>query len=332
MGNDTVKPKKILYVDDEAMALKYFEKLVGSLASVLTAASVQEAKLLLDQRGNEIAVLVCDQRMPGARGNELLRYARDNHPSVVRMLTTAYSEMGEAIEAINSGEIYRYITKPWDLEILRADLRQALELAELRRERDGLLREKMLMAQQHLLGSRASQLVVVCTGYGCGRNSEHSLRTYLESAVAAGSCPSRIDWGAMDYADLMQAEGLRGRAIGQQMAQWQRVFGDDRSADAAIDVLIAAMPAWARREGQALRLSSHRQLFEVLEGGTTEPLRPDAVAWLAWLNWIDVPLTIAQQNSEWEVRIELAGSSWPALPDHWLADCVDRFGMLGVEV
>ena len=148
-------PNTILYVDDEAMALKYFERLVSPLAPVVTAASVAEGKAVLDQRRGEIAVLVSDQRMPGAHGNELLRYAREHHPGVVRMLTTAYSELGEAIEAINSGEIYRYITKPWDLESLHADLRNALELALLRGERDGLLREKMLLQQQQLLGHRA---------------------------------------------------------------------------------------------------------------------------------------------------------------------------------
>ena len=138
-----MRPDKILYVDDEPMALKYFERLINPMAPVLTALSVEEGKAVLRARGAEIAVLISDQRMPGALGNELLRYARDHHPQMVRMLTTAYSELGEAIEAINTGEIYRYVTKPWDLELLRADMRNALELAETRYERDDLLREKM---------------------------------------------------------------------------------------------------------------------------------------------------------------------------------------------
>ena len=86
-------PRSILYVDDEAMALKYFERLVSPLAPVITALSVAEGKAVLEQRGGEIAVLVSDQRMPGARGIELLRYARERHPAVVRMLTTAYSDL-----------------------------------------------------------------------------------------------------------------------------------------------------------------------------------------------------------------------------------------------
>ncbi len=179
-----MKPDKILYVDDESMALKYFERLVSPIAPVLTAISVEEGKQILDDRGGEIAVLVSDQRMPGANGNELLRYAREHHPLIVRMLTTAYSELGEAIVAINAGEIYRYITKPWDLEDLRADLKNALELADLRTERDGLLREKMLILQHQLIGGRVSQLALVC-GNILGANCDASLSVYLDGAVQA---------------------------------------------------------------------------------------------------------------------------------------------------
>ena len=177
-------PTYILYVDDEAMALKYFDRLVSPLAPVITAMSVAEGKAVLDQRGAEIAVLVSDQRMPGANGNELLCYARAQHPAVVRMLTTAYSELGEAIEAINSGEIYRYITKPWDLESLHADLRNALELSVLRSERDSLMREKLLMQQQQLLGQRAGQLALACAAF-LREDSTNALHVFLDFLVFA---------------------------------------------------------------------------------------------------------------------------------------------------
>jgi CheY-like chemotaxis protein len=216
-----MKPEKILYVDDEAMALKYFERLVSPMAPVLTALSVEEGKEILRTRGGEIAVLVSDQRMPGARGNELLRYARDNHPAMVRMLTTAYSELGEAIEAINAGEIYRYITKPWDLESLRADLGNALELSGLRAERDGLLREKMLVQQQQLLASRITELAIACAGFVAttgGVAGNRPLYTYLHSVMEVGCAPPPIDWHLMDHADLMQAEAHTGCAA----ARWFR--------------------------------------------------------------------------------------------------------------
>ena len=83
-----MKPTKILYVDDEAMALKYFERLVSPLAPVLTANSVEAGRAVLREHGTEIAVLVCDQRMPGEHGNALLRHTREYYPGIVRMLTT----------------------------------------------------------------------------------------------------------------------------------------------------------------------------------------------------------------------------------------------------
>ena len=89
--SDTSKPgmsgPAILYVDDEATALKYFQRALGTLAPIHTAASVEEGKRLLDEHADSIAVLVSDQRMPGAYGNELLVYAWDKYPHIIRILT-----------------------------------------------------------------------------------------------------------------------------------------------------------------------------------------------------------------------------------------------------
>ena len=68
----------ILYVDDEAMALKYFDRLISPNFTVLTALSVAEGIEILKAQGKNINVLISDQRMPGANGNELLRFARHN--------------------------------------------------------------------------------------------------------------------------------------------------------------------------------------------------------------------------------------------------------------
>ena len=92
----------ILYVDDEANALKYFQRAIAPLANVLTATSVEEGKRILDEQAERIAVLVSDQRMPGAYGNELLSYAWDRHPHIVRILTTAYSELEHTVEGYST--------------------------------------------------------------------------------------------------------------------------------------------------------------------------------------------------------------------------------------
>jgi two-component system probable response regulator PhcQ len=311
-------PNTILYVDDEAMALKYFDRLVSPLAPVITARSVAEGKAVLEQRGAEIAVLVSDQRMPGAHGNELLRYARERHPAIVRMLTTAYSELGEAIEAINSGEIYRYVTKPWDLESLHADLRNALELAVLRGERDSLLREKMLLQQQELLGHRAGQLAVVCAGF-VGEDTANALHVFLQTAVAA-DCPApRIDWAQLDYADVIQAEAARGIAIGRHLERWPQDFTTSASPAEALSQLADALPGLARVEGDKLRLNDSRPFTELLSAPPQDLPTAMQVAWLGWLIRWGGAARVQAQDAAWHVHLAGAAQAPSTLPKDWLA-------------
>lgn len=118
----------ILFVDDEEKSRKYFRRFFEREFQILTAAGVTEALAVLEQRRNKIAVLVSDQRMPERRGIELLKEVCSVHPEIVRLLTTAFTDLDEAIEAVNSGEIFRYIIKPWDLEALHKSLHDAMNL------------------------------------------------------------------------------------------------------------------------------------------------------------------------------------------------------------
>src|SRR5436190_22712507 len=117
----------VLYVDDEVQSLKYFEKAYSKEFRVLTAASVDDALDLLRLDGDHIGVIITDQRMPGRTGTDLLSQVRQTHPRIVRMLTTAYSDIDSAIEAVNSGAIYKYIVKPWVVRELRGTLLRAME-------------------------------------------------------------------------------------------------------------------------------------------------------------------------------------------------------------
>ena len=322
----------ILYVDDEAMALKYFERLVGPIAPVLTAISVDEGKEMLRTRGAEIAVLVSDQRMPGAHGNELLSYAREHHPTVVRMLTTAYSEMGEAIEAINTGEIYRYITKPWDLESLRADLKNALELAELRNERDSLVREKMLVQQQQMLASRITQLALVCAGFVPGDYTA-GFSVFLDSVQRVGCAAPSIDWRRIDHADLMQSEAQRGIAIGQLLAQWQLDFGArvGKTPVQALAILGAAVAAPAPPAGESLVIPDRSTLTALLDGPAQQVPAAAGVAWLAWLLWWGEPVQVRQTEGGWAVSTVAAGAT-VRLRDDWMADAIEQIGRAASEL
>ncbi len=137
----------VLFVDDEEAARENFADGMEGLARVYTAANIDEAEALFEQHADEIAILVTDQKMPGGNGTELLRRLRQHHPDAIRILTTAYTEIDDAIDAVNRGEIHRYIRKPWNMDEFRDELSAALELFSFRRERDALLREKMSLKE-----------------------------------------------------------------------------------------------------------------------------------------------------------------------------------------
>lgn len=315
-----MKPDKILFVDDEAMALKYFERLVGPLAPVLTAASVEEGRAILTARGAEIAVLVSDQRMPGERGNELLRHAREFHPHIVRMLTTAYSDIGEAVEAINSGEIFRYISKPWELDVLRADLKQALELADLRNERNELLRDKLLAQQSQLLASRLGTLLMLGAALlGDGQAHEPAVYQFAQAALLCRSTDPVVDWHRWEHADLLQAEAQRGAAIARHLRHWLQDLGPRVSGDAALAVL-AKVTGGELRDG-AVRVRESAAFTALLTAPAGTTVTHGQCAWLAWLLWQGGAAQLALSDGGCEVRpVEAL-----MLSGDWLAAVMERF-------
>lgn len=123
----------VLFVDDEVNILKAIQRLLRHEdMNVVTASRPQEALELLDKTGAQ--VVVSDQRMPDMSGVDLLASIRERHPDMIRMMLTGYTEMNIAVEAINRGEIYRLITKPWNDEELKATLRQAFDHHDLKNE------------------------------------------------------------------------------------------------------------------------------------------------------------------------------------------------------
>ncbi|MFO7957893.1 MAG: response regulator [Candidatus Brocadiia bacterium] len=153
----------ILYVDDEQQALKYFSKAFEKDFTILTAPNAAEAWDLLEENAADIGIVVADQRMPNETGVELLSKVRHSWPTIVRMLTTAYSDLDSAIEAVNSGEVFRYVVKPWDLRELRGDLLRAMEFFLVQRERNILLREKLSTLERMMATDRIRSMTIMAT-------------------------------------------------------------------------------------------------------------------------------------------------------------------------
>jgi DNA-binding NtrC family response regulator len=129
-------PYKIMIVDDEAANLRLLERLFRNDYEVTTAESGEEALRLLDQ--HEVALLITDQRMPGMTGVELVKRTATVRPRMVRIILTGYTDVETLVEAINSGHVYKYVTKPWNNDELRLTVSRALEHYETNRARHEL--------------------------------------------------------------------------------------------------------------------------------------------------------------------------------------------------
>jgi len=175
----------ILYVDDEEKSLKYFSKAFEDQFRILTAANAQEGLKLLEQHKDEIGLLMTDQRMPGEKGVWLLEKARQLRPHIIRILATAFSDMDAAIAAVNTGAIYKYITKPWDPPQLENTLKRGLEFFLVQRERDTLLREKMSVLHNMMIADRIVSLGLLAAGLSHHiRNALVAVKTFLDLAPA----------------------------------------------------------------------------------------------------------------------------------------------------
>lgn len=187
----------ILYVDDEPQSIKYFIRAFGSELRVLTAGSTAEADLILAAEAGAdfggVGVLVTDQRMPLETGIALLVRVKERYPAVIRVLTTAYADLKDALAAVNRGEIHRYILKPWDLSSLRSDLHACLRLHHERRFEQDLLRARrhtMVALASYMAHELATPLATIATAAeGLVRYLPVLTESYRHSVLASQRVP-----------------------------------------------------------------------------------------------------------------------------------------------
>jgi ActR/RegA family two-component response regulator len=136
-------PAKILLVDDEPAVLAGYERSLYREFKVDTATG-GELGLQAMLRSGPYAVIVSDMRMPGMSGAQFLAKARKSAPDTVRMLLTGYTDLGAAMEAVNEGNIFRFLTKPCAKDVLVAAINSGVEQNELIRSERELLEQTLL--------------------------------------------------------------------------------------------------------------------------------------------------------------------------------------------
>lgn len=137
---------QILYVDDEINNLSAFKATFRKLYTVHTAESAEEGRRLLETV--PVNIIITDQRMPSITGVEFLESVLKDFPEPIRILITGYADITAVIDAINKGQVYRYITKPWNEQELILTINNAYELFSLRKKNKELTEQLLKVNEQ----------------------------------------------------------------------------------------------------------------------------------------------------------------------------------------
>lgn len=134
-----LKPRRILIVDDDATILLILSRtLTREGYEVVKAQGPEEALTRLEQEG-PFDLAITDNQMPGMTGVVLLAEMRARHPEMIRVLLTGHADVETAVRAINQGQIFRFLTKPWDLVAMKVMLAAAFAQLDLDREHRRLI-------------------------------------------------------------------------------------------------------------------------------------------------------------------------------------------------
>lgn len=244
----------VLYVDDEEQALKYFRKTMEKDFRTLTATSVAEALAILEREAASIGVVITDQRMPGQYGVELLKQLRTRWPAIMRLLITAYSDIESAIESVNSGAIYKYVTKPCDLKQLKQILKDAMAQFLANADREVLLNERLDVMQRMMVADRVRSLATMAGGISHHlRNSMTAMSCFLEEMAPSkpGEAPAAMLCVDPRFAEQLWSLAQKERehllhivqSVGQSVAEPNLNLNDELEAAELINRGVAALGA-----------------------------------------------------------------------------------------
>ena len=249
----------VLVVDDEPRVLDALEAILADEFRVLSAPSGPAALELLGR--HEVAVIVTDYRMPQMSGVELLRRSRELAPEAMRIVLTAYTDVESLMDAINTGGIYHFISKPWDPHELTVVIRRAAERHRLARE-NARLKDELELAYNALRRETAEaqerplsfdRLIGADTGL---RRSVELARKVLEADTTV-LVTGETGTGKELFARLIHENGTRRR--GKFVAQ---------NCGALPENLLESELFGHTRGAFTGAVADRRGLFEEADGGT----------------------------------------------------------------
>ncbi|MGH9873868.1 MAG: HD domain-containing phosphohydrolase [Pyrinomonadaceae bacterium] len=269
---------KMLIVDDELANLRLLERLFARDYECLTASSGVEAIRLLEQ--HDVAILLTDQRMPGLTGIELLRHTARSRPHMVRILLTGYTDVEVLEEAINSGLVYMYVTKPWNNEDLKIVISRACDHYESNKKSSSLV-----MANDRLL-SRLQEIksrVVTSLGEMLKLRDEYAYDHAVRVSDCANAIAQHMGLNELEIEELSAAAMLhdlaevnrpkaspRGRSLGDSQTMFTQAHAESEAK------LLAAIPELANVSDF---VTLHRENFD--GSGSPTGLRAEQIPLLS---------------------------------------------------
>lgn len=257
----------ILFVDDEEKTRKYFRRLYGETFRILEASDGVEALKVFREHAEDIGIIVTDQRMPNETGVGFLSKISDQYPDVVKILSTAYSDLDAAIGSVNRGGIYRYITKPWEVTEFEVTLRRAMEFYIVKRELGTLMSAKLQALGNVLYSSRLASfaLAPVAAGVPAKRVAE-AVASFVRIGAfgaAAGHRRGTMDAGVESWKKVHQVQS---RLAGKLEEALKAGFSGSSLADRAA-AFSAAAGTSLEPAGEGFRLTSSSDPFPAWLGG-----------------------------------------------------------------
>lgn len=212
------KKPKMLVVDDEPDNLDLLYRTFRRDFNVLKAESGIRALEVLGLEG-EVAVIISDQRMPEMKGTEFLSKTVPQFPNTVRIILTGFTDIEDLVDAINSGQVYKYITKPWDPNELKMVVQKAAETYEVLKQRT----EELHRAQNQI--QLLATIMQTAMEFPTLEATLEPIATAISDNFLADACILQLVEGNV----LMPAQGIH--TSGQTVENW---LADDPLAQKAI--------------------------------------------------------------------------------------------------
>jgi len=246
MSENRIKENLVLFVDDEEKTRKYFARLFGLTFNIIVAKDGVEALALFKDNIDDIGLVVTDQKMPNMTGSELLKKVAELKPLCVRVLSTAYADIDAAVDSVNNGGIYRYVTKPWEVSDLEVTLMRAMEHYMLQKERDGMLRQKLSSVEMLASSDRVLSIASMAVfGNEELRRVGEALQTLVQLAeVGAEDSESHqlidesLNWRELYRRHLVFLRALRGGLTRETLTTGSLDYGQSVPVRDVMDSLV----------------------------------------------------------------------------------------------